>query len=106
MCLVAMVGMAGCAVPARVVAGGTNIRATLASKELRRCTRRGHRSAMSLPRQTRTRRLAEQMVRQIPIMESYAATSLRASDACGAAAAAGPAPALCSRCPPQFRTAG
>jgi len=29
-----MVGMARCAVPARVVAGGTNIRATLAFKEV------------------------------------------------------------------------
>jgi hypothetical protein len=52
MCL-AMVGMARCAVPARVVAGGmkyssaTAIRKSCASKELRRCTRRGHRSAMS-----------------------------------------------------------
>jgi len=46
----AMVGMARCAVPARVVAGGTNIGAHWQSKELRRCTRRGHRSAMSLPR--------------------------------------------------------
>ena len=46
----ALVGMARCAVPARVVAGGTNVRATLHSKKLRRCTRRGHRSAMSLPR--------------------------------------------------------
>src|SRR5436853_2907964 len=30
----AMVGMARCAVPARVVAGGTNIRATLAFEEI------------------------------------------------------------------------
>src|SRR5713226_4456348 len=79
-----MVGTARCAIPARVVAGGTNTRATLAIgartspsiaateenlvsriraqrsmptgcgrgrplSELRRCARRGHRSAMFLP---------------------------------------------------------
>src|SRR5262245_4710922 len=44
--------MARCAVPARVVAGGTHGERHWQSKGLRRCTRRGHRSAMSLPKQT------------------------------------------------------
>jgi len=40
MCLSAMVGMAPCGVPARAVAGGANIGATVAFGELRRRTRR------------------------------------------------------------------
>ena len=68
-----VVGMARCAVPARVVAGGTNIRGTLPFEELRRCTQRGHRSAMSLPGCTHMGERAVLRVNRTPAVSAASA---------------------------------